>query len=89
MISKIAFSVMNVQYLISVEAEKTEKEVRRNALLAAQYFKILDNNISPNKPLTWMLIRPPWSNSVKMICLKQAIFNQLVKTKVFFISVYQ
>ena len=59
-------------------SEKSEKEVKLNASFAASYFRSLDNSIAPKKPLTWMLVRPPWS-SVKSFCLKQAIFDQMNK----------
>ncbi|XP_012556234.1 cyclin-F isoform X1 [Hydra vulgaris] len=58
-------------------SEKNEKLVKHNANLAAAYFCQLDTCIAPKKPITWMLIRPPWSN--RSVCLKQAIQSQMLE----------
>lgn len=75
--------ILSMIIIAQAEKTKTKSEVKRNAVLAAQYFQSMDNSISPLKPLTWMLIRPPWSTSTasKLICSKQAIYDQL-KSKV-------
>jgi len=67
-------------YNLTAHSEKSEKKVQLNAMFAANYFRSMDICISPKKPLTWMLIRPPWS-AMRIFCLKQAIFDQINKFK--------
>ncbi|XP_057311775.1 cyclin-F-like isoform X2 [Hydractinia symbiolongicarpus] len=67
-------------YNLTASAEKTVKEVKYHASLSANYLCSLDNRIVPKKPITWMLLRPPWSTA-KSICLKQAVHNQMLKFK--------
>ena len=71
---------------VSVGEEKNKKDVQEHSIKAANYFHNLDVNIHPNKPITWMLIRPPWSMS-KSICLKHLVHTQMLNLKVPFESV--
>lgn len=67
-------------YNLTVGEEKNKKDVQEHSIKAANYLHNLDLNIRPNKPLTWMLIRPPWSMS-KSICLKHLVHTQMLTLK--------
>jgi len=67
-------------YNLTVGEEKNKKDVDFHSVKAAEYLHNLDVNLAPNKPLTWMLIRPPWSTS-KSICLKHLVHTQMLAIK--------
>lgn len=69
------------KFFFTVGEEKNKKDVDFHSVKAAEYLHDLDVNLAPKKPITWMLIRPPWSIS-KSICLKHLVHKQMLNIKV-------
>ena len=59
---------------LNPECVKNKSIMSFNSKLSAKYLLLFDACVYPRKPLTWMLIRPPWSS------MKKDIYSYLVKS---------
>ena len=72
---------MLINNIIILGARKCMKTSLENANKAVAHFSKIDQLISPELPLTWMFIRPPWAYPVGVRkCLKECMVNKLEET---------
>ena len=83
LLSSLEINVLKLLFYTIVGEEKNKKDVDHHSVKAAEYLYSLDGSVAPNKPITWMLIRPPWSSS-KSICLKHLVHTQMLTINVCF-----